>query len=453
MAVVEPRSGGGSSPVPGSSPVAGPTPPAEDEGPRAEMPAWIPKLLFEIVAAVALTLAAYWFLGKVRDLIIWLVVALFLSFALEPAVNYLVKRGWRRGLATGAVLLLLVIIGTVIIGAMTPLIVSQIQSLIHSIPGWLDRINVYTTRWFRLNVSSERLITQLGSVDASVKSYATNIAGNVLGFGAKALTAVFEVLTIGLFTFYLVADGPRFRRAICSLLRPERQREVLKAWEIAIDKTGGYFYSRLLLGAIAGVSIWIVLLIIHVPFSLPLALWLGFFSTFVPIVGTYIGAAIPILVAVLDDPWKGLVVLLYILVYQQVENYILSPRITARTMSLHPAVAFGSAIAGASMLGAVGAFLALPAAAIIQSGVSSYLTRHAVMETELTKEHGQAEIDAAREIQKRRRRESFAVLRRLRGGPREGGPRAEPAPHGDAAREASRDDGAADDEPDREPSR
>ena len=397
------------------------TPPAPDDRGRDEMPRWIPKLLLLVVATIAASLAAYWFLGKIRDLIIWLIVALFLSFALEPAVNYLVRRGWRRGLATGAVLLVLVLLMIVVIGAMTPLIISQVQELIRSVPEWLDRTNVYSQRWFKLDVSSARVLDQLTTLDASVRSYATNIAGNLLGFGARALTAVFEVLTIGLFTFYLVADGPRFRRAVCSLMRPERQREVLRAWEIAVDKTGGYFYSRLLLGTIAGVTIWIFLVIIDVPFALPLAFWMGFFSTFVPIVGTYIGAAVPIMVALLDDPWKGVAILIYILIYQQIENYILSPRITARTMELHPAVAFGSAIAGASLLGAVGAFLALPAAAIIQSAVSSYVTRHAVMETELTKDHSEADIEAAREVQKQRRKDSFAIFRRLRERRRRGG--------------------------------
>lgn len=392
-----------------------PREPGDSQRSAQEMPPWIPKLLLMIVATVAVSLATYWFLGKIRDLIVWLIVALFLSFALEPAVNYLAKRGWRRGLATAAVLLALIVLGIVVIGAMTPLIVAQIQELIRSVPSWLDRTSVYSMRWFHLDLSSGRVLQQLGNLDQSVKSYATNIAGNLLGFGAAALTAVFEVLTIGLFTFYLVADGPRFRRTVCSLLRPERQEDVLRAWEIAIDKTGGYFYSRLLLGTIAGVSTWIVLALIGVPFALPLALWMGFFSTFVPIVGTYIGAAVPILVAVLDKPWEGLAVLIFILIYQQIENYVLSPRITARTMELHPAVAFGSAIAGASMLGAIGAFLALPAAAIISSAVSTYVTRHDVVETELTKEHGDAEIEAAREVQKQRRRDSFSIFRRRKG--------------------------------------
>jgi predicted PurR-regulated permease PerM len=167
-------------------------------------------------------------------------------------------------------------------------------------------------------------------------------------------------------------------------MRPERQREVLRAWEIAVDKTGGYFYSRLLLGTIAGVTIWIFLVIIDVPFALPLALWMGFFSTFVPIVGTYIGSAVPILVALLDEPWKGIAILIYILVYQQIENYILSPRITAKTMSLHPAVAFAAALIGGALGGLFMAFLALPVAGVIQASVGEWSKSYEVVRDDVT---------------------------------------------------------------------
>jgi predicted PurR-regulated permease PerM len=123
-----------------------------------------------------------------------------------------------------------------------------------------------------------------------------------------------------------------------------------------------------------------------VPFALPIALWQGFVSQFIPVVGTYIAAAIPLLVALLEDPWAALFFLIFVVVYQQIENYLLSPRITARTMQLHPAVAFGAAIAGGSISGLIGAFMALPAAAVIQATVSTYLTRHEVVETELTRQ-------------------------------------------------------------------
>jgi predicted PurR-regulated permease PerM len=103
-------------------------------------------------------------------------------------------------------------------------------------------------------------------------------------------------------------------------------------------------------------------------------------------VGTYIAAAVPLLVALLEDPWKALWFLIFVIVYQQIENYLLAPRITAKTMQLHPAVAFGAALAGGSISGLLGAFMALPAAAVIQSTISTYLKRHEVVETELTRE-------------------------------------------------------------------
>jgi predicted PurR-regulated permease PerM len=115
-----------------------------------------------------------------------------------------------------------------------------------------------------------------------------------------------------------------------------------------------------------------------------LALWVGIVSQFLPVVGTYIAGVLPLLITFLDSPVKALIVLIAIVVYQQIENYVFSPRITARTMELHPALAFGSALGGAALLGAVGAVLALPAAAMAQALLSELGTRHEVIKSELT---------------------------------------------------------------------
>jgi predicted PurR-regulated permease PerM len=127
-----------------------------------------------------------------------------------------------------------------------------------------------------------------------------------------------------------------------------------------------------------------VLRLLQVPYALPLSFWMGLVSQFIPTVGTYIAMALPLLVALVQGPGDALVLLIFFTVYQQLENYILSPRVTSRTMELHPALAFGAAIAGASVSGVVGAFLALPAAAIIQAVASTYVHRHEVVETALT---------------------------------------------------------------------
>jgi predicted PurR-regulated permease PerM len=356
-----------------------PTPAANDR-----MPPWLWRAALLILGLVAAAYAALIFVRQIRSLIIWLIAALFLSFALEPAVNWLVKHGWRRGLATLSVLLLLVLLVMLLIASMVPLVLGQVQSLIERVPEWLNKLAPRAKEWFNIDISTAAVLRQIRNLNTDVKGVAQNVAGNVLGFGTAVLGAIFQLATIALFTFYFVADGPRMRRTICSALPPQRQREVLFAWEVGIDKTGGYLYSRLLLGSISGLCFFILLKVIGVPFAIPLALWMGVVSQFVPVVGTYIAAALPLLVAVLVSPVTALIIVIYILIYQQIENYLLAPKISAHTMQLHPAVAFGAAICGASVGGAVGAFLALPAAAIIQGVGGTYIKHHEVVETDLT---------------------------------------------------------------------
>jgi len=358
--------------------------PGASSAPRDEssLPAWVPRLLLTVVLAVFAAYATFNLIRRLQSLLLWLVASLFLSFALEPAVNWLVKRGWRRGRAAAAVLFGLALIGLVMVALMVPLVIDQVQELIQRVPDWLQEASVYTERWFDFELTSQEILEDVAGAQADISEIATNVAS----VGALLLGLVFQVLTIGLFTFYLVAEGPKFRRAVCSLLPPRRQREILAAWDVAIDKTGGYLYSRLLLAVINAGFSFIVLQALGVPFAVPLAIWQGFVSQFIPVVGTYIAAAIPLLVALLEDPWAALFFLIFVVVYQQIENYFLAPRITARTMQLHPAVAFGAALAGGAISGLIGAFMALPAAAVIQATVSTYLKRHEVVESELTRE-------------------------------------------------------------------
>jgi predicted PurR-regulated permease PerM len=367
----------------------------ESEHPGAHMPAWIPRLLLTVILYIGGAYLLYQAVLKVRSVLFMVVVALFLSFAIEPAVNFLAQRGWRRGAATGLILFGVVLLGIVLLVSMVPLLITQIRDLVAEIPNWLDTISEKAQDWFGLDLSVTGAVTQAQDIEGALRTYGADVAGNLLGFGAAVISGLFQLLTIMLFTFYLVADGPKVRRSICSLLPPRRQREVLQTWEIAIDKSGAYFYSRLLLAIINGGLLYVLLRILGVPFALPLALWSGLFSQFVPVVGTYIASVLPTLVALLNEPFDALVVLVYILIYQQVENYALSPRITKHTMQLHPAVAIGSAIAGGSLAGPVGAFLALPAAAIIQASIGSFVQRHDVLESDLTTESDPEVVRAA----------------------------------------------------------
>ena len=368
----------------------GTTPEAATAGPLESgsqtMPPWIPRVLLMFFGGVVVLSAADWLLTRLSDLILMLVVSLFLSFALEPAVDWLAQRGWRRGSATGLVLFVLFLATALFLGAIGKLVVDQVTQFIDQAPEKAESVEKWINSTFGTNLSSDQINEEFTKPDGPIRIFATKLAGNALGVSLSAVGVIFQFFTILLFTFYLVADGPRFRRTVCSFLRPDRQREVIANWEIAIQKTGGYLYSRLLLGILSAIFHYIAFIIIGVPYAIALAVFVGLVSQFVPVIGTYIAGAFPALIALAVDPVDAVWVVAFAFGYQQIENYLFAPRITARTMSLHPAVAFGSVIAGGGLFGPVGALLALPAAAVLQAIGSTYIGRHDVIETHMTSE-------------------------------------------------------------------
>jgi predicted PurR-regulated permease PerM len=292
------------------------TEPVEDEAGQQLPPwPWIWKLLATIVAAVFLGMLALNILRGLRNLIEILVVSLFLSFALEPAVAYFAKRGMRRGLATFAILFGVFVLGILLVAAMVPVFVRQLQALVEAAPGIFTSVTQWAKRVFGVNLSPDQIQSALQSANSRLTDFASNIAGNVFGIGVTLLATVFKLLAISLFTFYMVADGPRFRRQICSLLPPKQQQRVLDTWEVAIDKTGGFLYSRLLLALFSGIATFTALMILGVDFALPLAVWMGLVSQFIPTIGTYIAMSLPLLVAVVKDPWDALILLIFFTVY------------------------------------------------------------------------------------------------------------------------------------------
>jgi predicted PurR-regulated permease PerM len=348
------------------------------------MPGWIPRAILLFMLAVGAGLVIRWMIAELQSLLLILVVSFFLSFALEPAVDWLSRHGLRRGLATGLVMLggfaamvaFLVLLGSALF--------TQVSDFIDELPDRIDQIEEDLNRRFELELDTADLSNELQNQD--VQQIATDLAANAFSLGVSAVGVLFQLLTIGLFTFYMVADGPRFRRTLLSLLPPGRQEQVISGWEIAIKKTGGYIYSRGLLALLSAFATWVMLEIVGVSFALALALWTGFISQFIPTIGTYLAGALPVLIALLDDPTDALIVLIFMVAYQQVENYLFAPKITARTMDLHPAVAFGTVIVGASLFDVVGALVALPAAAVIQAIGSTYLARHEVVDSQITRD-------------------------------------------------------------------
>jgi predicted PurR-regulated permease PerM len=356
-----------------------------DASPRDTMPTWVPRVIVLFLGGVVGVLVLRWLVAELETLIFILLVSLFLSFALEPAVNWLSGRGLRRGLATGAVMVGFfggfLAFGFLIGSALF----SQVSDFIDELPAYIQDVEETANEQFGLEIDADKLIADLRNQDNDVQQLATNLAGSVLELGISAVGVLFNLFTIALFTFYMVADGPRFRRTVLQFLPPGRQERVVRGWELAIEKTGGYIYSRGLLALLSAVATAAMLEVMGIPYAIALGLWTGLISQFIPTVGTYLAGALPVLIALLEDPVDAAVVLVFIILYQQVENYVFAPKITARTMDLHPAVAFGTVIGGAALFGPVGALLALPAAAVLQAIGSTYFHRHDVIDTHITR--------------------------------------------------------------------
>ena len=338
--------------------------------------------------------AVFWlgFLGAIAARFVWdrlhglfvlIAISIFLALAVEPGVNRLARRGWRRGTATALILFGVLGLFVLFVAAIGTLVASQIADLLSNSEQYITDTVKTINDTFGTNLDASSIIEDFNDPNGSVQEFIKDQQANAINLSVTALGVLLQLFSVLLFTFYLVADGPKMRRALCSRMRPAHQARVLRAWEIAGDKTGGYLYSRALLALISAVFHWIVFQSLGTAAPVALALWVGIVSQFLPVVGTYLAGILPVVLTFLDSPIKAVIVLIAIVVYQQIENYLFSPRITARTMELHPAVAFGAALGGAAVLGAVGAVLALPAAAMAQALISDYGQRHPVVRNDL----------------------------------------------------------------------
>ncbi|MCV2394262.1 AI-2E family transporter [Actinotalea sp. M2MS4P-6] len=339
---------------------------------------WI--VLWKVVAVGLATTALLFAAYEARHLIGLLVTSTFFALALIPGVTRLQRRfGWRRGAAVGFMYVIGVIVVALLVAVLIPGIVRFANAVGDQAPGWISQLNDLGQTLFGVP-----LIDQTGGADATdaLRQALAGWAGNILGVVSSSIGVVFDLLTIASFTFYIAADYPRIERALLSRMTPARQQKFGWVSDVSIDQTGGYFYSRLLLMIINGSLSFVVMMVIGLPlvFSLPMALFMGFVSEFIPVIGTFIGAAIPILVTLgVKGIGSALVLLAWATVYQQVENLVLSPRLSAKTMELNGAVAFGAALAGGAIAGPMGAFMALPVAAMITAVIKNSGTTYEVV--------------------------------------------------------------------------
>lgn len=341
------------------------------------VPIWVRRtIIFALLAWVGVRWAEDWF-GQLSDFLFTLFLAWLLAITFEPVVGYLSRKGMRRGAGTGLTMLAL-LLGTVAFFAMFgSLLVTQLVQLVQAVPDYITSTISWVNETFNTKIDPTTIQQQFTLNTGKVAEVAANLGLGILGILTSTIGKVFGAFTLLLFTFYFSAEAPKFQRTVASWFPPQQQRWVITVWQTTQAKAGGYVVSRFVLAMLSFVCTSAFLFALDIPYWLPIGLWVGLVSQFIPTIGTYLAGALPVLIAMTTTTmFRGLLVLGFIILYQQIENYLFSPRISAKAMAVHPAVSFGAVIAGGVLAGPMGALIAIPVAAVIQALFETYGRRY-----------------------------------------------------------------------------
>ena len=322
------------------------------------------RLAFTAALGVAVAYGLVKALIAVQGVLLLLLTAAFLAIGLNPAVEALERRQMRRGFAVGLVLLGVVAFFVGFGFAVVPPIVDQAQEFVQEgAPDFVaqlqdsERIAELDAR-FGLLDRAERLLDDPEQIGVSA-------AGGVLGVGKVVFGAFFSALTVLVVTLYFLANLPSIKAHAYRLVpRTRRARVGLLADEI-LSRVGGYVAGAVSIATLAALSTYLLLRLLGVDYAVALAM-LVFLTGLIPLIGASLGAIVVVSVALFTSVQAGLVVAVFFLVYQQVENYFLYPRIMQRSVDVSPAATVVAVLVGGSLLGVLGALLAIPIAAAVQ---------------------------------------------------------------------------------------
>lgn len=301
-------------------------------------------------------------LAAVQSVLILLLISGFLAVGLNPAVEFFERRGISRGRAVGIVLVVVLLAFAGVLFAIVPLIIDQTGAFVKEAPGYLDDLKRNGT--VKSLDDQFHVIKQAQSFLKS-PSLASGAVGGVLGLGKVVFSAIFSTITVLTLTLYFMSSLPAMKEAAYRGVPRNRRARVGLLTDDILERVGGYVAGALTIAACAGVSSFIVLLLTGVPYPVALALVVTV-TDLVPVIGATIGAIIVSAVAFTEDVRTGVIVAAFYLVYQQVENYLLYPRVMKRSVDVSPAVTVVAVLIGGALLGIVGALLAIPIAAAIQ---------------------------------------------------------------------------------------
>ncbi|GAA2578671.1 AI-2E family transporter [Dactylosporangium fulvum] len=302
-------------------------------------------------------------LYTVRQVLVQVIIALFVAISLDPAVRVLIRHGVRRSVAVAVILVLALALLSVFVWSLVPPLVGQAGDLLRNVPQYLqelpERSQAYREIADRYGLTQR--LTELA------RTLPEKVGGGAVGVVTGIFSALVNVLLVVVLTIYFMADLPRLRRGIVRLVPRAGRPRAAQAINVVVDKVGGYMIGNLIISLFAGVSAFVCMFALDVPFALPLAFFVAI-TDLIPLVGATIGAVGCAVVAlVTTDLWPATIVLaVFFVAYQQLENYLIAPRVLRNTVDLSSIAVLLAALVGAAVLGVVGALMAIPIVAAVK---------------------------------------------------------------------------------------
>lgn len=311
-------------------------------------------------AGVLVVLALARMVIAVQNVLILIVISLVLAIGFQPAAGWLERLGLRRGWAVAAIFLG----GAVVVGAflalILPVIIREVGGLVRDAPDYLRRAQRESELFQRLNEQFD-LSERLSSLGKELPTTALSLIRSFTAF-------LFNSLTVLILTLFFMTAMPRIRHGVAALLNPEHREDFESILEESTQRVGGYVMGNLAVSLIAGAVSFVALLLIGVPYAAALAFWVAL-ADLIPSVGAILGAVPAVIVAAFAGLPEFIATLIFFVIYQQVENYLVAPRIMRRAIDMSLAMVIIAVLIGGSLAGFVGALLALPVAAIIKAAV------------------------------------------------------------------------------------
>lgn len=327
-----------------------------------------------MVLTVVCVAVALYLLYRLRRPIGWLLIALFLALALSGPVNYLSTR-MRRGLAITVVYLVLLAIPMALVALIAPPLITEGNRFGRNVPAYANDVTKFVQNNERLRKLNQDydITEQLEREAAKLPERLGGAAGTLRDVGFGVISSAFALITILVLAAFMLSAGRRWTDAAIRLRPPEQRARLRRSLDNMGQAVGGYVAGALAIAVIAGVLTYVVLLLLGVPFAAPLALIAGLFSL-IPLVGATIAALLIGVVTLFENfPVATIIWAIWAIVYQQFENHVIQPQVQKRTVKVQPFVTIVAVLFGASLLGVIGALVAIPVAASIQILMREYV--------------------------------------------------------------------------------